>query len=118
MLEARARDPIMTIDDLETDDTNAALLLRHIFGAVIATFPYADFKVEPHPDTNDIVFYVSPVDGARSIEVTETFLDAADGLARAVVRLGDLRSQLMKLGPGDVLRVSTGGCDLEPPESY
>jgi hypothetical protein len=108
----------MTIDDVETDDTNAALLLRHIFGAIAATFPYADFHVEPHPDTNDIVFHVSPVDGARSIEVTETFLDAADGLQRAVARLENLRTQLMKLGPGDVLRVSTGGCNLEPAESY
>jgi hypothetical protein len=109
---------VMTIDDVETDDRNAALLLRHIFGAIIAAFPFADFKVEPHPDTNDIVFYVHPADGARSIEVTETFLDAADGLQRAVVLLENLRSQLMKLGPGDVLRVSTGGCDLEPAESY
>jgi hypothetical protein len=108
----------MTIDEIDKDDANAVLLLRHIFGAIIATFPYADFKVEPHPDTNDIVFNVSPVDGARSIEVTETFLDATDGLARAVARLENLRGQLMKLGPGDVLRVSTGGCDLEPAESY
>jgi hypothetical protein len=74
------------------------LLLRHIFTAIVVAFPGADFHVEPHPDTNDIVFYVNPVGGARSVEVAETFLDADDGLSRAVYRLENLKSQLTKLG--------------------
>ena len=102
----------MAIEDLESDDKNAGLLLRHIFRAIVVAFPGADFRVEPHPDTNDIVFYVDPIDGARSVEVTETFLDADDGLSRAVYQLENLMSQLTKLGPGDVLRVSRTGCDL------
>jgi hypothetical protein len=113
--EHRTRAPeidIMAFEDLESDDKNAGLLLRHIFRAIVVAFPGADFRVEPHPDTNDIVFYVDPIDGARSVEVTETFLDADDGLSRAVYQLENLMSQLTKLGPGDVLRVSRTGCDL------
>lgn len=99
----------MTIDDLETDDTTAVALLGHILRTIAASFPGAKFSVEPHPRTNNIIFYVKPLDGARCVEVTETFLNADFGFEAALSRLKDLGAQLRQLAAGHVLVVTADG---------
>lgn len=103
----------MTIDDLETDDTTAVALLGHILRTIATAFPGAQFSVEPHPLTNNIIFYVRRRDGARYVEVTETFLDADAGLATALTGLKDLSMQLGRLRAGHVLIVTPRGLVIE-----
>jgi hypothetical protein len=104
----------MTIDDLETDDTTAVALLSHILQTIAMAFPGARFSVEPHPHTNNIIFYVKRFDGARLVEVTENFLDAEGGLDLALICLKDLGAHLRRLAAGHALIVTTDGLLVEP----
>ncbi|MGH9146417.1 MAG: hypothetical protein ACRD1Q_06890 [Vicinamibacterales bacterium] len=106
----------MTIDDVDTDDTTAMALLGHILRTIAAAFPGAKFSVEPHPDTNNIIFYVNRKDGARCVEVTETFLDADAGFETAFSRLKDLGTQLRWLAAGNVLIVTADGLLVQATE--
>ena len=103
----------MTIDDLETDDATAVALLGHILRTIATAFPGAEFGVEPHPRTNNIIFYVNRFDGARLVEVTDNFLDADGGLDLALIRLKDLGAHLRRLAAGHALIVTADGLVVE-----
>jgi hypothetical protein len=96
----------MVSDDLETSDATAVALLSYVSRAIAMAFPGASLGVEPNPQTNNIVFYVNRADGARCVEVTETFLDAPEGLNSAFDQLEGLHGRLMQLAPGGVLIVN------------
>jgi hypothetical protein len=69
--------------------------------------------VEPHRRNNSSVFHIARSDGWRSVEVTETFLDADDGLDGALSRLTGLGVQLTRLRPGQALLVTNDGLRVE-----
>ena len=103
----------MTVHDLTIEDHYAVVLLRRILEAIGVVFPDVELTVEPHPDSNNIVISLVGASGAYVVEVTESFLDADDGLTRALACLESLRVQLSRLPVGDVLMVTPDGLEIQ-----
>ena len=103
----------MTVQDFTIEDHYAVVLLRRILGAIGVVFPDVELTIEPHPDSNNIVFSIVGASGAYAVEVTESFLDADDGLTRPLACLESLRVQLRSLAAGDVLMVTPDGLERQ-----
>jgi hypothetical protein len=103
----------MSVHDLTIEDHYAVVLLRRILGAIGVVFPDVELTVEPHPDSNNIVFSIVGANSAYVVEVTESFLDADDGLTPALTCLESLRVQLRSLAAGDVLMVTPDGLEIQ-----
>ena len=99
----------MDLQHLPSDDQHAVVLLKNILTIIQLAFPQARLTIDAHPSNNDIVFNIQREDGTRTVEVTEAFLDADDGLNSALRCLVELQAQLGRLAPGDALMVTDIG---------
>jgi hypothetical protein len=95
---------------LPSEET-AALLLKQILDSIYMCFPSADIAIVTNEATANIVFSIGK---ERSVEVTEAFLDADDGITSALYTLADLRTHLRRLERSDVLMVTQHGLQMIP----